>query len=183
MSTVIKLGIDPINTPLDAFVNCHSGILSTLDALSELPDLLAVAERSRRVAAAAERVFSEAVLEHHADEERELFPAVLRSARPGDEADHVQVMVARLTAEHRAVEELWKSLGASVKLAAKGKPAENLNEQMLVELIESYRAHAEYEEQLFLPLASEILGRDAHHMAALGLSIHMRHAKLPAAYI
>jgi hemerythrin-like domain-containing protein len=183
MSTVIKFGSDPINAPIDTFVNCHTGILSTLNALTELPELLAAAERSRLVAATAERVFSDAVLEHHADEERELFPAVLRSAQPGEESDRVQVMVARMTAEHRAVEALWKKLAPFVKLAARGKPVEGLNEQLLIELIVTYRDHAQFEEQLFLPLASEILGRDAHHMEALGLSIHMRHAKLPAAYI
>ena len=183
MSTGIKFGTDRINAPLDTFVNCHTGILSTLSAMTEMPDLLAAAERSRIIAATAERVFSDAALEHHADEERELFPAVLRSAQPGEESDRVQVMVARMTAEHRAVEALWKRLAPFIRLAARGKAVEGLNVQMLAELIEKYGAHAQYEEEEFLPLASEILGRDAHHMEALGLSIHMRHAKLPVAYI
>jgi hypothetical protein len=29
---------------------------------------------------------------------------------------------------------------------------------------------------VFLPLASAILGRDGNHMAALGVSLHARHA-------
>jgi len=39
-----------------------------------------------------------------------------------------------------------------------------------------YSAHAEAEERVFLPLAEKILGRNSNHMAALGLSLHMRHA-------
>jgi len=38
-----------------------------------------------------------------------------------------------------------------------------------------YRAHAWFEEQEFLPLSQTILSRNPNHMAALGLSLHMRH--------
>ena len=39
------------------------------------------------------------------------------------------------------------------------------------------------EEEVFLPLADQILGRDPNHMAALDLSIHLRRAPAPSAYI
>jgi hypothetical protein len=42
-------------------------------------------------------------------------------------------------------------------------------------LISRYKAHAGLEETVFLPLAEKILGRNSNHMAALGLSLHMRH--------
>jgi hypothetical protein len=42
-------------------------------------------------------------------------------------------------------------------------------------LVTQYRAHAQFEEQSFLPLSQAILGRNSHHLAALGLSLHMRH--------
>ena len=41
-----------------------------------------------------------------------------------------------------------------------------------------YQAHAAFEEATFLPLSQTILGRNDHHMAALGLSLHMRHTPL-----
>jgi hypothetical protein len=47
----------------------------------------------------------------------------------------------------------------------------------------AYNAHANYEETEFLPLAETILGRNANHMAALGLSLHMRHTPIPYGYI
>jgi hypothetical protein len=50
-------------------------------------------------------------------------------------------------------------------------------------LVTEYTAHASYEETDFLPLSETILGRNSNHMAALGLSLHMRHVKPVAAYI
>ena len=42
-------------------------------------------------------------------------------------------------------------------------------------LVRKYAAHAKLEQDQFLPLAERILGRDSTEMAALGLSLHMRH--------
>jgi hypothetical protein len=39
------------------------------------------------------------------------------------------------------------------------------------------------EEQAFLPLAQKVLGRNGNHMAALGLSLDMRHVPQFAAHI
>jgi hypothetical protein len=50
-------------------------------------------------------------------------------------------------------------------------------------LVTEYQGHAQYEEVEFLPLAEQILGRNSNHMAALGLSLHMRHVKPVNAYI
>lgn len=43
-------------------------------------------------------------------------------------------------------------------------------------LVDSYHVHARYEEGVFLPLSTTILGRNANHMTAIGLSLHLRHA-------
>ena len=50
-------------------------------------------------------------------------------------------------------------------------------------LVTEYQAHARYEETEFLPLSEKILSRNSNHMAALGLSLHMRHVKPVNAYI
>jgi hemerythrin-like domain-containing protein len=122
------------------------------------------------------------VLEHHRDEERELFPATLRSAVPGPEADWVQAMVERLTREHRTIEGLWKRVKPGARLVAAGKAAD-LDVPAIAELVRAYTAHARFEEEHFLPLAHEVLGRNGNHMAALGLSLHLRHAPAPVGYI
>lgn len=161
--------------PLDEFSNCHGGILGKLDALDGLPALLAPAAEARRIAADSLDFFSSVVYEHHAEEERELFPAVLASAAKGAEREHVQAMVDRLTREHRDVEAAWERLKPHLKAIAKGHDT-TLDVQALADLVAHYKGHARYEEREFLPLSKTILGRNDNHLAALGVSLHMRRA-------
>ncbi len=164
----------PHDTPIQDFSQCHVGIVKKLDMLGELPALLEPAARAREIAEKAVDFFREAIFEHHLDEERELFPAVLASAEPGAERDRVQGIVKRLTDEHRELEGVWKRLEPSLKKVAKGQGAE-VDVGAIQRLVTHYQAHARYEEAEFLPLSQTILGRNANHMAALGLSLHMRH--------
>lgn len=161
--------------PLDEFSNCHSGILSRLDELDRLPQLLAPAAEARRIADECLGFFEEAVLEHHAEEERELFPAVVASAEAGEERDRVQGLVARLVREHRDVEAAWQRLKPHLRQVAKGHDTA-LDTDALAALVAHYRGHARFEETQFLPLAQRILGRNGDHMAALGVSLHLRRA-------
>jgi len=170
------------DAPLTNFSHCHEGILRRLTALDELPALLAPAARARQVAEQSVDFFREAIFEHHLEEERELFPAVLASAQPGEETERVQSMVRRLTNEHRMLEGLWKRLESDLKKVAKGHSTD-LDVSELQRLVVDYSAHARFEEAEFLPLSEIILGRNSNHMAALGLSLHMRHVKPVAAYI
>jgi hypothetical protein len=169
-------------TPVQQFSNCHGGILSGLRGFAELPALQEAAVRARALAAKTLGLLDHAVIEHHAEEEKELFQAVLRSARPGPELERVKGLVDRLTAEHREVEGTWKRLRPQVQRVAAGKPAQ-LPAEAVQQLVQTYQAHALLEETEFLPLAAEILGRDGNHMAALGMALHMRHVPMPNAYI
>lgn len=169
-------------SPLVEFTECHAGILSQLDAFNELPGLIATAERARAVANDTVTLFEHAVLSHHGDEESELFPAVLRWAHAGDEQARVKGMVQRLTAEHRSIEKLWKKHRSAVESAARGKTS-MLQKDEVNQLVQAYRDHANFEEREFLPLAREILRRDSDHLAALGMSLHMRHAPRIPGYV
>ena len=160
--------------PLDEFRDCHAGIVTHLDTLGELPALLDPAARARRIAADTVAFFRRAVFEHHQEEERELFPAVLASAAAGSERDHVQALVDRLTAEHRMIESIWKAIEPELKAVAKGRDT-RLDGRDVAYLVKTYREHARFEEVEFLPLSQTILGRNQNHMAALGVSLHMRH--------
>jgi hypothetical protein len=175
------LALDP-DAPLTAFSQCHAGILARLDALAGLPALIAAAEKARKVSTDALALFQHGVFDHHAEEEGELFCAVVRSAHAGHERDSVQAMVDRLTHEHRSMEALWKRVEPAVHATARGKPAQ-IDSAAVAELVCAYGNHARFEEQEFLPLAEIILGRNGNHMAALGLSMHMRHAQTPVGYI
>ena len=161
--------------PLDEFAHCHEGILHKLDELGRLPALLAPAAEARRIAAEALTFFESAVLQHHAEEERELFPAVLASATQGDERDHAQALVERLVKEHREVERTWQHLKPQIKAVAQGQDVK-FDAAALTALVASYQSHARFEEAQLLPLAKQILGRNDNHMAALGMSLHLRRA-------
>jgi hypothetical protein len=169
---------EPVNTdaPLTNFSHCHDGILAHLGTFGELPALLGPAARARQIAEDIVDFFRAAVYEHHAEEERELFPAVMASSQPGEEREKVANMVKWLTQEHRDVEHLWARLEPQLKKLAKGQAAD-LDGSAIEHLVTKYTAHARFEEDEFLPLAETILGRNSNHMAALGLSLHMRHAK------
>jgi hemerythrin-like domain-containing protein len=163
------------HSPIDDFSQCHAGILGHLQALGTLPALLEPAVRARQIAADTVGFFRDAVFEHHAEEEKELFPAVLASATPGEERDRVQALIHTLTAEHRKVEAAWAKLEPKLKAVAKGHDSD-VDGADIQALVDSYQAHARFEEEVFLPLSQAILGRNSNHLAALGISMHMRHA-------
>lgn len=169
----------PGEDPLDHFSHCHDGILNQLHALAELPALVRAAAQARQAATEALKFFRDVIQEHHAQEERELFPAVLGSARVGDEQRQVRQIVERLTREHREVDAEWARLEPALRDIARGRDAE-FDMDAFEALVQRYEGHAAYEEREFLPLSETILGRDDRHKAALGLSLHMRHA-LPQA--
>lgn len=182
MQSTPNVATDHEHNAVDGFSDCHAGILEGLLQFATLPPLADAARRAREVAAHAMALLDEAVQQHHAEEEEELFTAVVRSARPGAERERVEALVAQLTEEHRDVESLWKRVRPEVVKLAAGKPAQ-LREDAAELLLDVYRQHANFEERAFLPLAQEILGRNDNHMAALGLSLHMRHRALPVGYI
>lgn len=168
--------VDPTgHSPIDDFSQCHAGIRRQLHELAELPALVEPAARARRIASETLAFFRDAVFEHHADEERELFPAVLASAVKGEEHDKVLAITQALTAEHRSVEAAWSKLEPKLKELAKGHDAD-VDGAEVAKLVDDYRAHARYEEEVFLPMSQGILGRNDNHLAALGVSLHIRHA-------
>lgn len=166
--------------PLHDFSRSHAGILDRLEALRALPERLADPRADqaalREATAQLMRFFREAVIEHHAEEEEALFPAVARSAARGDEAALVMSLAIRLTREHRQIEAEWKALEPALALVARGKPAE-LDAAALRRLCDTYAAHARFEEAAYLPLAASVLG--ANDQAALALTLHMRHSVEP----
>jgi hemerythrin-like domain-containing protein len=163
------------DAPIESFSQCHVGIVKHLQELGRLPALLEPAAQARRIADETVKFFRDVIYDHHAQEERELFPAVLTWAAKGEERDKVQEIVDRLVREHREVEAAWSKLEPELKAVAKGHDAD-LDPAAVAALVGTYEAHAKFEEDEFLPLSQTILGRDSKHMAALGLSLHMRHA-------
>ena len=160
---------------LPTFTDCHAGIVGHLDALGELDALLASAARAQLIAQQAVPFFDEMILEHHEDEERELFPAVRKHAVAGEERALVDSLCDRLTADHRALEKQWNVIKPQLARIAAGKDT-RLDTDATAALIASYKAHAHFEETRLLPLAAEVLGRSDAELARLGYALHIRHA-------
>lgn len=170
------------DAPISHFTHCHVGILAQLSRLNDLPGLLAPAALARKTAGQSIAFFGKGMYTHHQEEEKELFPAVRSSAQTGSERLRVEGLIDQLTAGHRELEALWESIAPGLQKVAKGQDA-TLDEAALGRLVQHYREHALLEENEFLPLAETILGRNGNHMAALGLSLHMRHVPHFAAHI
>ena len=94
-------GFDPhlpsaLHEPVERFRGSHAGIVSGLEQLRLLPALALALQHARAIAREALVLFEHHVIPHHADEEKELFVAVARSAAEGAEKDRVEDLVARL---------------------------------------------------------------------------------------
>ena len=162
------------DAPLQDFSNCHVGFVTVLETSLGLPEMIATAARSRSCAADMLKMFHDRLLAHHDDEERDLFPAVLRVAQPGTEADRARAMVEQLVREHREIAQLWRQLEPSVQAIANGY-LPRLDAALLQELVKRFNEHVRTEEEEFLPFAQRVLARQAEDMAMLGLALHRRH--------
>jgi len=162
------------DAPLQDFSNCHAGFVTLLETSLGLPAMVATAAGARSCAADVLKMFRDRLLAHHDDEERDLFPAVLQVARPGNEADRARAMVTQLVREHREIAQLWKRLEPAVQAIANGY-LPRLDSALLRELVDRFNEHVRSEEEEFLPFAQQVLAREAKDMAALGLALHRRH--------
>ena len=162
------------DSPLQDFSRCHAGFVTLLEASLDLPVMLAGAARARSCAADVPKMFRDRLLAHHDDEERDLFPAVLKVATPGEQADRARAMVDQLVREHREIAQVWKQLEPAVQAVANGY-LPRLDAALLQDLVTRFNAHVRLEEEEFLPFAHQVLGRQGQDMAALGLALHTRH--------
>ena len=160
--------------PLHDFSRCHVGFVTLLETSLGLPEMIVTAARSRSCAADMLKMFRDRLLAHHDDEERDLFPAVIRIAQPGEEAERARTMVAQLVREHREIAELWKQLEPAVQAIANGY-LPRLDSALLHELVARFNEHVRIEEEQFLPFAQQVLARQAEDIAMLGLALHRRH--------
>jgi hemerythrin-like domain-containing protein len=166
-----------LHEPICRFSGSHQAIFDGLRSLLRVPDLAEALKEARATALATLALFEGNVVSHHADEEKELFVAVVRSARGTADEARVDELVSRLTAEHRRIERLWKDLRPAMRAVAAGNEPDHPRFAAAVqELSRAYFEHACLEEESFLPLADRILARNPNHLEALDLSLHMRHA-------
>ena len=145
--------------PLEMLSACHGRVERQCQTLLRLVPHLAANgpdQAAREAALSVMRYFDTSARHHHADEEEDLFPALLRAAPPAELA-MLRGLVAALQAQHRELEQAWAELRRKLDGIALGT-VRDLSADEAGRLVGLYRSHIEREEAELLPLAARILG-------------------------
>jgi hemerythrin-like domain-containing protein len=166
--------------PLEMLSACHGRVERQCQTLRRLvPHLVSHGsdDDARKAAANVMRYFDTAAQDHHADEEVDLFPALLQAAA-GDDAARVRALVALLLAEHRELATHWQQLRATLKRVAAGEPV-TLGGGEVEALVTRYETHIAREEEELLPLAGRLL--DVAKLDDIGRAMRQRRGLADAA--
>lgn len=145
--------------PLEMLSACHGRVERQCQTLRRLvPHLAAHGSDTdaRKAAANVMRYFDTAAQDHHADEEVDLFPALLRAAS-GDDADHARTLVAQLLAEHRELAMHWQCVRGMLERIAAGESAALASTEVEA-MVTRYEQHIAREEGDLMPMAARLLG-------------------------
>ena len=150
--------------PLEMLAACHLRVADQCATLQRLvPHLMqhGADERARSAAARVLRYFDTAARDHHADEEVDLFPALIESMA-GSDAVCLHEITAALTAEHRQLEAHWlrvrTALQAIVDADADADARVSLDAELVDPFVDLYARHIAREETELLPMAARLLG-------------------------
>lgn len=152
--------------PLDVLDTCHQQIMGKLRDLVALMDHIdanGADNHARRLAREVFEFFSTTARAHHLDEERHIFPNLLKSS----DADLVQATL-RLQQDHGWLEEDWLDLAPQLEAIAAGYNWYNVHElrHAIAVFTALYHDHIKLEESMIYPAAKARLDRwDLQSMA------------------
>lgn len=147
--------------PLEMLAACHGRVQAQCDLLLRLHAHLRGHGIDRQVLDAIERIrryFDTAARDHHADEEQDLFPAMLEAVA-GSDAVCIRDMMQHVVAQHRKLEAMWSQLGQALRRIEQGD-SQALDGPLAQEFVAAYRAHVDFEDKELLPMAQRLLGDD-----------------------
>ena len=145
--------------PLEMLAACHGRVERQCQTLSRLVPHLAANGPDQSAQAAAHNVmryFDTSARHHHADEEDDLFPALLRAA-PQAEFAHISELISALRAQHRELEQAWSTLRRELEGIGQGT-IRTLDGDQVAAFVDLYRRHIDREEAELLPDAARIVG-------------------------
>ena len=148
--------------PLEMLSACHRRVEQQCATLRRLVPHLAqhgADAAARSAATAVMRYFDTAASDHHADEEVDLFPALIESMA-GSDAVCLREIVDALSDDHRRLEAHWRHLRARLQAIAAGTAAV-LTADDVEPLVTLYERHIEREDKELLPMAARLLSDDA----------------------
>ncbi|MHB1061663.1 MAG: hemerythrin domain-containing protein [Thiobacillus sp.] len=141
--------------PLAVLEACHGRIAKQCDTLDKLLAYLPMHGADAQAQQAARAVlahFDTAAVQHHDDEERNLFPLLEQASAPG-----ACDLVEALTLEHDELALLWRRLRVELLQIGSGA-ASALDAALTQRFIALNRSHLEFENTHVLPLARQVLG-------------------------
>jgi hemerythrin-like domain-containing protein len=144
--------------PLEMLSACHLRIERQCSTLRRLVPHLArygADGEARAAAANVMRYFDTSALHHHADEEKDLFPALMEAVA-GSDPVCLRELTAGLEAEHRELEARWQRVRAVLERVVAGHGV-SLESEDVEALVGLYERHIEREESELLPMAAQLL--------------------------
>ena len=159
--------------PLEMLSACHGRVERQCQTLLRLAPHLAANGPDRAAREAAQsvmRYFDTSARHHHADEEEDLFPALLQSAPEAGQAP-LRELITALQAQHRQLEQIWAHVRLKLEAVSRGNMRE-LDASEVERMAGLYRSHIALEEEELLPLAARILG--AAQLDSVGRAMRAR---------
>ncbi len=164
--------------PFALFMGAHEAIraaLSTMRTLAETGPDAAPTAATRAMATQLLDCFDRVVLPHHREEEREFWPMVTRLRHHSDDQARFIEAARRLQDEHGELEARWSRLQGPLQSLASGGAA-HLPATALTELATQYSRHAQFEDELLVPLARHLLSPTEQSRLAVSVLL----SRLPA---
>ncbi len=159
--------------PLEMLSACHGRVERQCQTMLRLAPHVATNgpdQAAREAAQNIMRYFDTSAKHHHADEEEDLFPALLQAA-PEAELARLRELIAALLAQHRELELAWGALRWKLEGVWLGTLRE-LDADEVARLVELYRVHIAREEAELLPLAARLL--DDTQLDGVGRAMRLR---------
>lgn len=147
------------DAPLAMLADCHRRVERQCATLARLaPHLRAHGSdgAAREAATAVLRYFDTAAPNHHADEEEDLFPALIESMA-GSDAVCLREIIGGLLSDHRELDRRWAALRRVLEAVVAGQPA-TLPSADVQDFADLYARHIAREEGELLPMAGRLLG-------------------------
>lgn len=141
--------------PFDVLDDCHREVVETLHCMAALVERLQTHGVDAQAQQMARRVFTffmGPARQHHVDEEKHIFPALIRSGE-----EDLMNQTLRLQQDHGWIEADWQELAPQFDAIAAGYNWYNLDQLVLAVpvFIGLYQEHMALEEALIYPQARE----------------------------
>jgi hemerythrin-like domain-containing protein len=127
-------------------------------------------EEARKAVANVIRYFETSARHHHADEEEDLFPALIDSMA-GSDPICLREMIEGLIADHRALEAAWRHLRVLLGRIAAGESTPLATDDVETFVV-LHERHIAREEDELLPMAARLLSDD--DLARIGRAMRER---------